>query len=135
MAGCDDAESGRMDVTFSPVDRLQGDLAVPGDKSVSHRALILAAMAAGRCVVRGAAPGADVASTAASLARLGVDLPAGPVPRLLAVEGTGGQVAQEAGLDAGNSGTTMRALTGGLAGPPGHLGPSGGGPPAGPATE
>ena len=110
-----------MDVTFSPVDRLQGDLAVPGDKSVSHRALILAAMAAGRCVVRGAAPGADVASTAASLARLGVDIPAGPVPRLLSVEGPGWQVAQEADLDAGNSGTTMRLLTGALAGRPGHF--------------
>ncbi len=110
-----------MDVTFSPVDRLQGDLAVPGDKSVSHRALILAAMAAGRCVVRGAAPGADVASTAASLARLGVDLPAGPVPRLLSVEGPGWQVAQKADLDAGNSGTTMRLLTGALAGRPGRF--------------
>src|SRR6266480_1754089 len=95
MTGCDDAESGGMDVTFSPVDRLQGDLAVPGDKSVSHRALILAAMATGRCVVRGAAPGADVASTAASLARLGVDLPAGSLPRLLSVEGPGWQVAPQ----------------------------------------
>src|SRR2546425_10074096 len=121
MAGCDDAESGRMDVTFSPVDRLQGNLAVPGAKSVSPRALIPAAMAGGRSVVRGAAPGADVASTAASLARLGVDLPAGPVPRLLSVEGSGWQVAREADLDAGNSGTTMRLLTGALAGRPGHF--------------
>src|SRR5260370_40948427 len=108
MAGCDDAESGRMDVTFSPVDRLQGDLAVPGDKSVSHRALILAAMAAGRCVVRGAAPGADVASTAASLARLGGDLPPGPVPRLLSVGGPGRPVAPGAGLEGGKSGATKR---------------------------
>src|SRR5260370_35027264 len=119
MAGCDDAELGRLDVAFSPGDRLQGDLAVPGDKSVSHRALIRAARAAGRCVVRGAAPGADVASTAASLARLGVDLPPGPVPRLLSVEGPGGQVAQEADLDAGNSGTTVRLLTVALGGSPG----------------
>ena len=110
-----------MDVTFSPVDRLQGDLAVPGDKSVSHRALILAAMATGRCVVRGAAPGADVASTAASLARLGVDLPSGSLPRLLSVEGPGWRVAQAADLDAGNSGTTMRLLTGALAGRPGRF--------------
>src|SRR2546430_11112799 len=107
MAGCDDAESGRMDVTFSPVDRLQGDLAVPGDKSVSHRALILAAMATGRCVVRGAAPGADVASTAASLARLGVHFPAGPVAPLLSVEGPGRNAAQETDLDPGNCLTTM----------------------------
>jgi 3-phosphoshikimate 1-carboxyvinyltransferase len=110
-----------MDVTLSRVDRLQGNLAVPGDKSVSHRALIFAAMAAGRSVVRGAAHGADVASTAASLARLGLDVPAGPVPRLLSVEGLGWQVAREADLDAGNSGTTMRLLTGALAGRPGRF--------------
>jgi 3-phosphoshikimate 1-carboxyvinyltransferase len=110
-----------MDVTLSRVDRLEGTLAVPGDKSVSHRALIFAAMAAGRSVVRGAAHGADVASTAASLARLGLDVPAGPVPRLLSVEGLGWQVAREADLDAGNSGTTMRLLTGALAGRPGRF--------------
>jgi 3-phosphoshikimate 1-carboxyvinyltransferase len=110
-----------MDVTLSRVDRLEGTLAVPGDKSVSHRALIFAAMAAGRSVVRGAAHGADVASTAASLARLGLDVPAGPVPRLLSIEGLGWQVAREADLDAGNSGTTMRLLTGALAGRPGRF--------------
>jgi 3-phosphoshikimate 1-carboxyvinyltransferase len=110
-----------MDVTLSRVDRLEGNLAVPGDKSVSHRALIFAAMAAGRSVIRGAAHGADVASTAASLARLGLDVPAGPVPRLLSVEGLGWQVAREADLDAGNSGTTMRLLTGALAGRPGRF--------------
>src|SRR5437879_5210174 len=121
MAGCDDAESGRMDVTFSPVDRLQGDLAVPGDKSVAHPAQTLAAIAAIRLLVRGARPGADVAPTARSLPRLGVDLPTGPLPRLLSVEGPGWRVAQEADLDAGNSGTTMRLLTGALAGRPGHF--------------
>ena len=110
-----------MDVTISRVDRLQGNLAVPGDKSVSHRALIFAAMADGHSIIRGAAYGADVASTAASLARLGLDVPAGPVPRLLSVEGLGWQVAPEADLDAGNSGTTMRLLTGALAGRPGRF--------------
>jgi 3-phosphoshikimate 1-carboxyvinyltransferase len=110
-----------MDVTLSRVDRLEGNLAVPGDKSVSHRALIFAAMAAGRSVIRGAAHGADVASTAASLARLGLDVPAGSVPRLLSVEGLGWEVARDADLDAGNSGTTMRLLTGALAGRPGRF--------------
>ena len=104
-----------------PSDRLRGELTPPGDKSVSHRALIFAAMAVGRSVVRGAAHGADVASTAASLARLGLDVPAGPVPRLLSVEGLGWQVARKADLDAGNSGTTMRLLTGALAGRPGRF--------------
>src|SRR2546421_1327644 len=105
-----------MDVTVAPVQRLRGAIAVPGDKSVSHRALILAAMAGGRCVIRGSAPGADVASTMGSLRRLGLEAPAGPVPRVLEVEGLGWEVVQEASLDAGNSGTTMRLLTGALAG-------------------
>src|SRR3979490_264114 len=110
-----------MDVTLSRGDGLEGPLAVPGDKSVSHRALIFAAMAARRAVVRGAAHGADVASTAASLARLGLDVPAGPVPRLLSVEGLGWQVGREADLDAGNSGTRLRPLTGALARGPGRF--------------
>lgn len=110
-----------MDVTLSPVDRLQGTLAVPGDKSVSHRALIFAAMATGRSVIRGAATGADVASTAAALHRLGLDVPAGAVPAELSIEGLGWQVGPEANLDAGNSGTTMRLLTGALAGRPGRF--------------
>ncbi len=110
-----------MEVTVAPVERLRGNLAVPGDKSVSHRALIFAAMASGRSVVRGAAPGADVASTKDSLARLGLDVPPGPVPPVLAVEGLGWQVAAAADLDAGNSGTTMRLLTGALAGRPGRF--------------
>ena len=72
-----------MDVTVAPVQRLRGAIAVPGDKSVSHRALILAAMAGGRCVIRGAAPGADVASTLDSLRRL----LAITVQKILALEG------------------------------------------------
>src|SRR5438270_5457549 len=105
-----------MDVTVAPVQRLRGAIAVPGDKSVSHRALILAAMAGGRCVIRGAAPGADVASTLDSLRRLGREAPRGAVPPVLEVEGLGWEVAQEASLEARNSGTTMRLLAGALAG-------------------
>lgn len=110
-----------MDVTVAPVERLRGTLAVPGDKSVSHRALILAAMASGRSVVRGAAPGADVASTKDALGRLGLDVAPGPVPPVLAIQGMGWNVAPRADLDAGNSGTTMRLLTGALAGRPGRF--------------
>ena len=109
-----------MDATVARVDKLQGTIAVPGDKSVSHRGLILAAMSEGCCVIRGAAPGADVASTAACLARLGVGVPPGPVPDTLEVQGIGWEVAPEAELDAGNSGTTMRLLAGALAGRPGR---------------
>ena len=108
-----------MEVTIVRAERLRGTLVVPGDKSVSHRGLILAAMARGRCVIRGAAPGADVASTKDSLARLGLDVAPGPVPAQMEVDGLGWDVVPEASLDAGNSGTTMRLLAGALAGRPG----------------
>ncbi|MGI0151525.1 MAG: 3-phosphoshikimate 1-carboxyvinyltransferase, partial [Thermoplasmata archaeon] len=109
-----------MDVIIRPAERLHGTVEVPGDKSVSHRALILAAMAAGTSTIRGIATGADVASTRDCLARLGLAVPDGLLPPVLEVEGLGWEVAPETELDAGNSGTTMRLLTGALAGRTGH---------------
>lgn len=109
-----------MDVIIRPAEHLRGTVEVPGDKSVSHRALILAAMASGKSTIRGLATGADVASTRDCLARLGLAVPDGMLPPSLEVEGLGWQVASEAELDAGNSGTTMRLLAGALAGRPGR---------------
>lgn len=86
----------------------------PGDKSLSHRALILAAMASGTSRVTGLGPGLDVASTAAAVQRLGVAVE-GDIVRSPGVEGW---VASEVPIDCGNSGTTMRLLTGALAGRP-----------------
>ncbi|GAB4222443.1 MAG: 3-phosphoshikimate 1-carboxyvinyltransferase [Acidobacteriota bacterium] len=103
-----------------PRRRVAGVLRVPGDKSISHRALIFAAMARGRCVIRGAATGADVRSTRAVLERLGVAI-AGADDALV-VEGNGLAAldrdprAAPAELDCGNSGTTARLLLGLLAG-------------------
>ena len=51
--------------------RLRGELRLPGDKSISHRALLLAALAAGESVIEGAGDGADVRSTAGIVAALG----------------------------------------------------------------
>ncbi|MGH9268553.1 MAG: 3-phosphoshikimate 1-carboxyvinyltransferase, partial [Acidimicrobiales bacterium] len=121
-----------MEATVEPVDRIEGQLVVPGDKSISHRGLILAAMASGTSTIRGCPPGRDVASTASSLRRLGVEVDsagpggvgerAGPGGvRELAVRGTGWEVVPEATLDAGNSATTMRLLAGALAGRPGSF--------------
>ncbi|HLX88994.1 MAG TPA: 3-phosphoshikimate 1-carboxyvinyltransferase, partial [Acidimicrobiales bacterium] len=88
---------------------LTGTVRVPGDKSVSHRALLLAALARGRSEVRGLSDGDDVARTAAAVAALGarVDLPV--------VEGFTQPRTPGAPIDAGNSGTTMRLLCGLLA--------------------
>ncbi len=102
--------------------RLAGSLAVPGDKSVSHRSLILNAIATGDATVTGLSDGADVRSTAACLRAMGVSIdplpepPAGQ-PGSFRVAGPGANLNEPADLlDAGNSGTSMRLLAGLLAG-------------------
>ena len=94
--------------------RLEGTVHLPGDKSISHRALLLNSVAAGPARVRGLSPGADVASTAACLRALGVEIEGGEVVG----RGLGGLRPPAAALDCGNSGTTMRLLAGLLAGQP-----------------
>ena len=91
---------------------------VPGDKSISHRALILGALARGRSYVGNLSPAADVASTASCLRACGVWLRRFGDTRA-AVEGSGAGrslATPEQALDCGNSGTTMRLLAGALAG-------------------
>lgn len=96
--------------------RLEGEVRVPGDKSVSHRALILGALAEGETVVEGLSSGADVASTRTCLSALGVEI-SGAAPSVrVRGRGVGGLKAPAGDLDAGNSGTTMRLLAGVLAG-------------------
>ena len=98
--------------------RLQGEVRVPGDKSVSHRALILGALAEGETVIEGLSSGADVASTRSCLEALGVEISGQAPCARVRGRGLGGLKASAAPLDAGNSGTTMRLLTGVLAGHP-----------------
>lgn len=97
---------------------VRGELRVPGDKSISHRALLLAALSSGRSVVRSALQSADIGSTAESLRRLGVGLPS--LSSRMTVNGVGlrGLRAAHSALDCGNSGTTTRLLAGVLAGQP-----------------
>lgn len=98
--------------------RLAGEVRVPGDKSVSHRALILGALADGETSVEGLSSGADVASTRRCLEALGVEI-SGDAPSVrVKGRGLGGLRAPSGDLDAGNSGTTMRLLAGVLAGHP-----------------
>jgi 3-phosphoshikimate 1-carboxyvinyltransferase len=103
--------------------RLRGELRLPGDKSISHRALLLAALAAGESVIEGAGDGADVRSTAGIVAALGVEverLPGdGPtVTYRIASPGADGLREPAAALDCGNSGTSLRLSAGMLAGLP-----------------
>ena len=100
--------------------RVRGTVQVPGDKSLSHRALIFAALGTGTSRVRDILPSADVQATAACLRAMGVDMPA--LAPDLAITGVGlrGLRAPAAELDAANSGTTARLLAGVIAAHPMH---------------
>ena len=96
---------------------LRGRVRVPGDKSISHRALIFAALAEGTSTMRNLASGADVRATARVLGRLGVRIDAGEAVTVTST-GVGGWREADDVLDCENSGTSLRVLTGVLAGRP-----------------
>src|SRR5437667_9249612 len=93
--------------TVTPARRLQGRLRVPGDKSISHRYALLAALAEGRSRLTGYAPGADCRSTLACLRRLGVEIEEDTTTVSLLGRGSAQLRSPEGPLDCGNSGTTM----------------------------
>lgn len=99
------------------VSRVSGRLRVPGDKSISHRYAMLAAIADGESHLTGYAPGADCASTLACLAALGAGVTRGDTLTIRGL-GLGGLRAPAGPLDAANSGTSMRLLAGLLAAHP-----------------
>jgi 3-phosphoshikimate 1-carboxyvinyltransferase len=106
--------------TIAPVRRLRGTIQPPGDKSISHRAAMFNALADGDAVVHNFLPGVDCLSTLDVLRALGVecDLDSSGDVTVLHVRGVGIDGLREASgvLDCGNSGTTMRLMTGVLAG-------------------
>ena len=120
--------------TVSPAARLRGHIRVPGDKSISHRALLLAAFASGESIIEGAGDGADVRSTAGLIAALGVsveridetgsDRDAAGEARQTTVTyrvvspGADGLREPYDVVDCGNSGTTLRLSAGMVAGLP-----------------
>jgi 3-phosphoshikimate 1-carboxyvinyltransferase len=101
-----------------PASFLDGEIVLPGDKSVSHRSAILAAMANGVTHIYNFSASADCASTIACLRALGVSVK--KVGSEVTVHGVGktGFTAPSEPLDCGNSGTTMRLISGALAGQP-----------------
>jgi 3-phosphoshikimate 1-carboxyvinyltransferase len=109
--------------TIRPVARLRGEVRVPGDKSISHRALILAALAPGESTIRGAGDGADVRSTAGIVAALGAAVERigedrRTVDYRVVSPGADGLSEPDETLDCGNSGTSLRLVAGMLAGLP-----------------
>ncbi|MGH2812599.1 MAG: 3-phosphoshikimate 1-carboxyvinyltransferase [Actinomycetota bacterium] len=97
---------------------LRGKLEVPGDKSITHRALMISSLAEGRSLVTNANPGEDCRATASVLELLGAATTLDGANYQVEVEGKGigGLVEPEGVLDAGNSGTTMRTILGLCAG-------------------
>ena len=98
---------------FLPAGPLRGTVRVPGDKSISHRALMLGALAVGETRVRGLLEGEDVLSTAAAMQAMGADIErnADGEWRIHGV-GVGGLMQPRGALDMGNSGTSTRLLMG-----------------------
>ena len=95
-----------------------GSIRVPGDKSITHRALLLAALAGGRSHIGGALTSFDARSTARVLRALGARISPLTAARVVVVEGRRRFTRPQGTLDCGNSGTTTRLLLGLLAGHP-----------------
>lgn len=105
--------------TINPTDRIDGTIRVPGDKSISHRALMLGAIATGTSEISGFLAGEDCLATLAALRAMGVDIEH-PEETRVTVHGVGlhGLHQAPAALDLGNSGTSTRLFMGLLAGQP-----------------
>ena len=97
---------------------LKGHVRVPGDKSISHRALLFGAIAEGKTTIEGLLPAEDPISTAACLRAMGAEISPVAEGEIITVHGVGLDGLQEPSevLDCGNSGTTMRLMLGLLAG-------------------
>ena len=104
---------------FRPAARLAGEITVPADKSIAHRALIMAALANGESRIDAHEVGLDVLSTASALRALGVKVVLDQSGNVFSVVGVGtdSELGRLGGgrADCGNSGTSMRLLAGALA--------------------
>ncbi len=108
-----------MDESISPARRVSGSVQLPGDKSISHRYGMLASVAEGKSILHNYSTGADCQSTLECMRALGITIEKRD-DGSIAIEGQGlrGLKAPAGALDAGNSGSTIRMLSGILAGQP-----------------
>src|SRR5439155_1831905 len=104
-----------MQEKISPARRVAGTLRLPGDKSISHRYAMLAAIAEGLTRIRNYSTGADCQSTLGAISALGAAVERRDGEILIQGNGLDGLTAPAADLDAGNSGSTIRMLSGILA--------------------
>ncbi|MBD3378245.1 3-phosphoshikimate 1-carboxyvinyltransferase [candidate division KSB1 bacterium] len=98
--------------TIQPVSCLKGEALIPGDKSISHRALILSSIAEGNSTITGLSRAIDVQSTLNCIKDLGINVKVENSQTLVEGKGLYGYTKPDKILNAGNSGTTMRLLTG-----------------------
>lgn len=100
--------------------QLRGELTVPGDKSISHRSIMLGSLAKGTTEVTGFLQGADCLSSIACFQKMGIEIENNPSTNTVRIHGKGlhGLTAPAAILDVGNSGTTTRLMSGILAAQP-----------------
>jgi 3-phosphoshikimate 1-carboxyvinyltransferase len=104
-----------MDQRIAPARRLEGVFPLPGDKSISHRYALVAAVAEGRSLIHNYSTGADCASTLGCVHALGIEVERDGTDVAIAGRGLDGLRAPAVTLDAGNSGSTIRMLSGILA--------------------
>ena len=102
-------------MNFNKVKTLKGEETVPGDKSVSHRAVMFGSIAKGLTEITNFLQGADCLSTISCFGKLGIEIENGPDKILIHGKGLHGLTAPDSVLDAGNSGTTTRLISGILA--------------------
>jgi len=103
-------------LTASPSARLSGRIRMPGDKSISHRALIMGALATGTTRITGLLEAEDVMATAQAVSALGAEVERSNGAVAVKGQGVGGLRAPSAALDFGNSGTGSRLMLGVVAG-------------------
>ena len=106
------------DFRIKRAQRIEAEITVPGDKSIAHRAVLIASLANGPCVLRGFPQSEDCMQTVNAMRALGIKIEQ-PEPDVLIVHGKRRKLtAPKNEIDCGNSGTTMRLLAGLLAGQP-----------------
>lgn len=107
-------------LTTKAAKRVAGEITVPGDKSISHRAVMFSSMAKGTAKIYGFLPGADCLSTISCFRKMGVSIEQNGDQVLVQSSGLEGLKEPHDILDVGNSGTTIRLMSGILAGRPFH---------------
>ena len=103
-------------LTIIPAGPLKGTMSVPGDKSITHRAIMLSALANGETTIIGYCPGEDCLNTARAFRAMGIQIEESAASLHVYGKGQWGLTEPENPIDCGNSGTGIRLLTGLLAG-------------------